>query len=53
MQPVLEVEQLRLGLATAGELQDVFDHQVHAFGVVLNDLRQALIRAVQILRFLQ
>ena len=53
MQPVLEVQQLWLGLSAPRELQDVLDDQIHAPRVVLNDLRQATVRAVQLLGLLK
>ena len=53
LQPRLQIEPLRYGLLAAGQLQDVFDDSVHALGMVLNNLRQTPIRAVQFLGFLQ
>ncbi|MNL60736.1 hypothetical protein D3C87_1845750 [compost metagenome] len=53
LQPRLQVETLRHGLLAAGQLQDVFDYPIHALRVVLNNLRQTLIGAVQFLRFSQ
>ena len=47
MNPVLQVEQLRFGLASARQLQHVLDDQVHASGVILDDLGQSQIRRIQ------
>ncbi|MDT4851909.1 hypothetical protein FQZ97_861180 [compost metagenome] len=52
VQPVFQIQQLRLGLSPARQLQDVFDHQVHPPRVILDYLRQALIRALQVFRLL-
>ncbi|MNP31200.1 hypothetical protein D3C76_1243100 [compost metagenome] len=51
LQPRLQVQPLWHGLLAAGQLQDVFDYPIHAFGVVLNNLRQTLIRAIEFRRF--
>ncbi|MNL02755.1 hypothetical protein D3C87_1232740 [compost metagenome] len=53
LQPRFQVQPLRHGLLAAGQLQDVFDDSIHALGVILNDLGQTLIRAVEFLRFAQ
>ena len=52
-QPRPQVESLGRGLLAAGQLQDVFDNPIHSLRVVLNNLGQTSIRAVQFLRFLQ
>ncbi|MNY41682.1 hypothetical protein D3C86_1765150 [compost metagenome] len=48
-QPRLQVKPMRHGLLATGQLQDVFDYPIHSLRVVLNNLGQTSIRAIEFL----